>query len=111
MGRFAGGIVWFVHLVVFTFATIGWVLPEPWYYGHIPLVILVKLNWVIWDCCFLTELEMKVRNDGVERLFTMDLFRSLGWKSLTPELTHNILNRVFWVILLLTLTRAALIFL
>jgi hypothetical protein len=54
---------------------------------------------------------MKVRNDGVERLFTMDLFRSLGWKSLTPELTHFILNRVFWVILLLSLTRAALIFL
>lgn len=54
---------------------------------------------------------MKVRNDGIERLFTMDLFRSLGWKSLTPELTHLILNRVFWVILLLSLTRAALIFL
>ena len=100
-------LVWLAHLTIFVYGAIGLFLPSPWHYFHLPLIIIVKLNWMIFDSCALTELENNLRNDNRDRMFTRDLMRRLGWKTLTREQTYSILSNIFWILAIISAARIA----
>ena len=110
MRAILGRLIWLMHLTVFVYGAIGWLFPMPWLIIHLVLVIIIKMNWQIFGYCLFTKLETYVRADGVERIFSLDLFHSLGWKSLTFEQCADYLNKFALVVVTISLVRVALIY-
>ena len=96
MRVFFGRVLTLLHLLLFIFGLLGWLLPHPTVVLHTVFMIGLRIHWEVYNGCILTDWEKSLlgKEAKSDRHFTRDLLVRFGFKSISVELASKLL-RIF----------------
>ncbi len=96
MKIFLARVLTALHLGLFVFGLLGWLLPHPVVIFHTMFMIGLRIHWKVYNGCILTDWEKSLlgKESNPDRHFTRDLLLRLGFKNISVELASKLL-RIF----------------
>ena len=96
MKVFLARVLTALHLGLFIFGLLGWLLPYPYVITHTLFMIGLRIHWEVYNGCILTDWEKSLlgKQSNPDRHFTRDLLVRIGFKSVSVELASRLL-RIF----------------
>ncbi|MEC8736118.1 MAG: hypothetical protein VXX39_04090 [Candidatus Thermoplasmatota archaeon] len=96
MKIFLARVLTALHLGLFIFGLLGWLLPFPFVITHTLFMIGLRIHWEVYNGCILTDWEKSLlgKQSNQDRHFTRDLLVRIGFKSVSVELASKLL-RIF----------------
>ena len=96
MKIFLARVLTTLHLGLFIFGLLGWLLPFPFVTTHTVFMIGLRVHWEVYNGCILTDWEKSLlgKESNPHRHFTRDLLVRIGFKSVSVELASKLL-RIF----------------
>lgn len=96
MKVFLGRVLTALHLLLFIFGLLGWLLPHPLVITHTVFMVGLRIHWEVYNGCIMTDWEKALlgKESKSDRHFTRDLLVLLGFKSISVDLASKLL-RIF----------------
>ncbi|MGB0727058.1 MAG: hypothetical protein ACPGR0_02010 [Candidatus Poseidoniaceae archaeon] len=87
-------LVYVLHVLVFAYGALGWMLPMPGPAIHLVFLLAVRYHWHVTGGCVLTELEKQYLGmpPETDRHFTRDLLRRMGFRHIDDEGAYKVLT-------------------
>ncbi len=96
--------VYLLHVVVFVYGLLGWLLAG-WVWLHLAFLLGLLVHWYTAEICILTAWERALLGPqaGEDRHFTRDLFRRFGCRGLSVQGAWRVLLVSVWGLIVLDL--------
>jgi len=87
-------LVYVLHVAVFAYGALGWMLPMPGPAIHLVFLLAVRYHWHVTGGCVLTEWEKHFLGMPAEeeRHFTRNLLRSIGLQHIDDQGAYKALT-------------------
>ena len=87
-------LVHVLHVLVFTYGAVGWMLPMPGPAIHLIFLLAVRYHWHVTGGCILTDWEKHYLGipPETDRHFTRDLLRKMGFRHIDDEGAYKVLT-------------------
>ena len=94
MKIFLARVLTALHLGLFIFGLLGWLLPYPFVITHTVFMIGLRIHWEVYNGCILTDWEKSLlgKEANPDRHFTRDLLVKIGFKNVSVDLASKLLR-------------------